>query len=116
MSTENAAKADETFSTLLRMLGDWGHVAEAICQKNVDDFLSNLIKKGWRRRDIYNLLQKTTIPSDFGLTSEAIDYVCDIESAVTGFIHPDCIMRFPDEEFKDNEEMIAYVRSKAWMK
>ncbi len=58
---------------------------------------------------------RTTLPADYHLTSEAIDFVCDVESAVTGFVHPDSIMCFPDENFKSSEEMIGYVRSNVWM-
>ena len=110
------AEVDAAFDALLLIWKNWNRHPEKMSQEKMDDFLSHLIDNGWERKHIYHLLQKTSLPADYHLPPEAIDYICNVESGVIGFCSPSCITRFPNEPFNNDEEMTACVRSNAWKK
>lgn len=112
--SKNIDEINAAFDVLLPIWIHWNDYPPAISQARMDDFLLKLKNSGFERNDIYCLLQKTTCPAGYGLPPEAIDYICDVESGITGQCNPSSITRFPNEFFTDEDKLSAYVRSNSW--
>jgi len=116
MEKNKDSKINDPLEYLLVILRDWGSESFEISEKKIDDFLIHLKNNGWKRVDVYNLLQKTCFPIAKNLPEGGLDYISDVETSLIGHVAPGYIMRFPNENFESDEELVAYVRSNAWKK
>lgn len=102
------------FDNLIRVMERWGNESQASSEQEIDEMLASLRQRGWRRRDVYDLLQKTCDYRLAYLPSESIDYVSDVEIAVTGHVAAESLMRFADDPAEDADQLLAFVRSGDW--
>ncbi|UOD32858.1 hypothetical protein INH39_15050 [Massilia violaceinigra] len=116
MNGKTSQEVTETFTILEKIMSTWTEESKDICEVKIDDFLGDLTKRGWRRNDIFKLLQETYAPARPPLPDGASIYLGGVEDSITGYLHPDCIMRFADENIENIEELTAYVRSAQWKK
>ena len=105
--------ADE-FNRLRNILSSWDEYAEAQSRTTLDAFVQRLIAHGWTRREVYDLLQRTCSVEFARFPQAGLEYVADVETAVTGHVAPAAIMRFPDDPVGDVEQLAQYVRFGAW--
>lgn len=114
MNGKTAQEIAGAFTILEEIMSTWTEESKEMCEMKIDDFLRNLKKRGWRRNDIFQLLQETYTPERLAIPDSASDYIGGVEDSITGYLHRDCIMRFPDENIDNIEELTAYVRSAQW--
>lgn len=114
MNGKNSQEIAEAFTIFEAIMSAWTEEDKAILVVKIDDFLDDLKKDGWRRNDIFKLLQETYAPERNPLPDGASIYLGGVEDSITGYLHPDCIMRFPHENIENIEELTAYVRSAQW--
>ena len=107
-------RAADEFNRLRDILGSWDEHAEAQSQATLDAFLQRLIADGRTRCEVYDLLQRTCSLEFARFPQAGLEYVADVETAVTGRVAPAAIMRFPDDPVGDVEQLAQYVRSGAW--
>jgi hypothetical protein len=102
------------FSNLICVMERWGNQSQASSEREVDEMLASLRQRGWRRRDVYDLLQKTCDHRLDYLPSKSIDYVSDVETAVIGHVAAGSVMRFADDPVESADQLLVFVRSGDW--
>jgi hypothetical protein len=123
-SSEEYKMIEEQFYALAIEFNGKAPPEQSPVWEKIDNFLNALvINKGWNRKSIYELVsnvldkewQKGSTPNNqAALSEEAFDALTDFESAMIGFVHRDCIPRFPGEP-ADEQEFLDYVYSEKWL-
>lgn len=76
-------------------------------------FIEKLIKKGWVRKNVYELILDIQNQSLCSMPQETIEILYELETSLSGSCAAECIYRFPNEP-KDSKELQNYVLGKNW--
>lgn len=76
-------------------------------------FIEELIKQGWERKDIYELVLDIQNNHHTSVSQETIEILYELETSLSGYCAAECIYRFPNEP-KDSKELQDYVLGNNW--
>lgn len=76
-------------------------------------FIEELIKQGWERKDIYELVLDIQNNHHTSVSQETIEILYELEMSLSGYCAAECIYRFPNEP-KDSKELQDYVLGNNW--
>jgi hypothetical protein len=106
---------DHALSELRDVLRDWDaesshHPAQG---KTFEVWLEAAQKLGADRRDVHSIVWEILNQDPPQFSQDSLNELSEIETALTGYCHPDSIIRFPNEP-TDEEELLKYVRGNVW--
>ena len=76
-------------------------------------FIEELIKQGWERKDIYELVLDIQNNHHTSVSQETIEILYELATSLSGYCAAECIYRFPNEP-KDCKELQDYVLGNNW--
>ncbi|WP_455670428.1 hypothetical protein [Phocaeicola faecalis] len=76
-------------------------------------FIEELIKQGWERKDIYELVLDIQNNHHTSVSQKTIEILYELETLLSGYCAAECIYRFPNEP-KDCKELQDYVLGNNW--
>lgn len=76
-------------------------------------FIERLIKKGWVRKNVYELVLDIQNNHYASMPQETIEILFELETSLSGSCAAECLYRFPNEP-KDSKELQNYVLGNDW--
>ncbi|WP_266362399.1 hypothetical protein [Tellurirhabdus rosea] len=79
------------------------------------ELINSLASKGWTRKLLYDfiiqMLGDKVLYQE--LSEDEYNALDNFYTAIIGYCHPDCIIKFPGDP-QEEEEFLSYVRSDSW--
>jgi hypothetical protein len=99
---------------LLAVLRRWDAGVDLIEGRDLfEQWLTSVQARGWARGDVYRLVWEILKEDPSEMSQASLDELGEIETALSGFCHENCIVRFPNEP-TGTVELAAYVRGNRW--
>lgn len=76
-------------------------------------FIEKLIKKGWVRKNVYELVWDIQNNHYASMSQETIDILYELETSLSGFCAAECIYKFPNEP-EDSGKLQDYILGNDW--